>query len=83
MDYSQAPLSIGILQARILECVAMPFSRGSSQSRDRTQVSHMAGGFYLRYCYCLCFRDEETEAQGLSNLTRLSWEFELVCHDLT
>ena len=30
----QAPLSIGILQARILEWVAMPSSRGSSQSRD-------------------------------------------------
>ena len=35
----------GILQARILECVAFPVSRGSSQSRDRTQVSHIAGGF--------------------------------------
>ena len=30
----------GILQARILEWVAMPFSRGSSQTRDRTWVSH-------------------------------------------
>ena len=30
----------GILQARILEWVAIPFSRGSSQQRDRTQVSH-------------------------------------------
>ena len=30
----------GILQARILEWVAMPFSRGSSQTRDRTRVSH-------------------------------------------
>ena len=30
----QAPLSMGILQARILEWVAMPSSRGSSQSRD-------------------------------------------------
>ena len=30
----------GILQARILEWVALPFSRGSSQPRDRTQVSH-------------------------------------------
>ena len=29
-----------ILQARILEWVAFPFSRGSSQARDRTQVSH-------------------------------------------
>ena len=32
----------GILQARILEWVAFPFSRGSSQPRDRTQVSHIA-----------------------------------------
>ena len=29
----------GILQARILECIAIPFSRGSSQPRDRTHVS--------------------------------------------
>ena len=32
----------GILQAWILEWVAIPFSRGSSQPRDRTRVSHMA-----------------------------------------
>ena len=31
---SQAPLSMGTLQARMLECTAMPFSRGSSQPRD-------------------------------------------------
>ena len=36
----------GILQARILEWVAVPFSRGSSQPRDRTQVSHVAGKFF-------------------------------------
>ena len=36
----------GILQARTLEWVAFPFSRGSSQSRDRTQVSHIAGRFF-------------------------------------
>ena len=36
----------GILQARILEWVAFPFCRGSFQARDRTQVSHMAGGFF-------------------------------------
>ena len=35
----QAPLSMGILQARILEWVAMPSSRGSSQPRDQTGVS--------------------------------------------
>ena len=36
-----------ILQARILEWVAMPSSKGSSQPRDRTQVSHIAGGLFL------------------------------------
>ena len=35
-----------ILQARILEWVAMPFSRGSSQPRDQTQVSSTAGRFF-------------------------------------
>ena len=36
----------GILQARILELVAFHFPRESSQCRDRTQVSHIAGGFF-------------------------------------
>ena len=39
----------GILQARILESVAFPFSRGSSQPRDQTQVSHIAGGFFTSW----------------------------------
>ena len=39
----------GILQARILEWVAVPFSRGSSQPRDQTQISHMAGGFFTSW----------------------------------
>ena len=38
----------GILQARILEWVAFPFSRGFSQPRDRTQVSRIAGGFFTK-----------------------------------
>ena len=42
MDYTVH----GILQARILEWVAMPFSRGSSQPRDWTQVSCIAWGFF-------------------------------------
>ena len=42
----QVPLSIGILQARILEWVAIPFSRGSSQPRDQTQVFCIAGRFF-------------------------------------
>ena len=40
-------LSMGILQARILEWVAMPSSRGSSQPRDQTHFSHIAGGFFI------------------------------------
>ena len=41
MDYTVH----GILQARILEWVAIPFSRESSQPKDRTQVSCIAGEF--------------------------------------
>ena len=36
----------GILKARLLGWVAFPFSRGSSQPKDRTQVSRIAGGFF-------------------------------------
>ena len=46
MDCSPLGSSVhGILQARILEWVGMPSFRGSSQPRDQTQVSHIAGGF--------------------------------------
>ena len=36
----------GILQARILEWIAIPFSRGSSQPKDQTQVPCIAGRFF-------------------------------------
>ena len=39
----------GILQARILEWVAIPFFRESSQPRDRTEVSCMAGRFFTSW----------------------------------
>ena len=39
----------GILQGRILEWVDFPFSRESSQPRDRTRVSHIAGGFFTSW----------------------------------
>ena len=39
----------GILQARILKWVAFPFSRGSSQPKDQTQVSHIAGRFFTNW----------------------------------
>ena len=39
----------GILQARILEWEVFRFSRGSSQPRDQTQVSRIAGGFFTSW----------------------------------
>ena len=45
MDYTVP----GILQARILQCVAFPFSRGSSQPRDQTQVSCITGWFFTSW----------------------------------
>ena len=47
MDCSPPGSSVhGILQARILECVAIPFFRGSSWPRDQTQISHISGRFF-------------------------------------
>ena len=47
MDWNPPGSSVqGILQARILEWVAIPSSRGSFQSRDRTQVSHIVGRLF-------------------------------------
>ena len=47
MNSSPSASSVhGILQVRILEWVAFPFSRGSSQSRDQTQVSRTEGRFF-------------------------------------
>ena len=45
MDYTIG----GILQARILEWVAFPFSRGSSRHRNRTGVSCIAGRFFANW----------------------------------
>ena len=56
MDYTVH----GILQAKILEWVAFPFSRESTQPRDWTQVSHIAGGFFTSWA--------TREAQGSSML---------------
>ena len=48
MDCSPPGSSVhGILQARILEWVAIPFSRGSSQPRDQIQISCIAGEFFI------------------------------------
>ena len=52
---------MGILQTRILEWVAMLSSRGSSQPRDRTQVSHNEGHSYNRLSH-------EIEGRNINNL---------------
>ena len=50
MDYNPPDSSVhGILQARLLEWVAIPFSRVSSQPRDWTQVSRFAGRFFTHW----------------------------------
>ena len=50
VDYSPPGSSVhGILQARILQQVAISFSRGSSWSRDRTWVSCIAGRFFTSW----------------------------------
>ena len=54
LDYSLPGSYVhGILQARILEWVAMPSSRGSSLPRDRTHISYVSYiARRLLYCYC-------------------------------
>ena len=61
MDYTVH----GILQARILEWVAFPFSRRSSHTRDRTQVSHIAGRFFISWA-----TREVLASTGLFNTVR-------------
>ena len=50
MDCSPTSSSVhGNSQARILEWVAIPFSRGSAWPRDQTQVSYIAGRFFTNW----------------------------------
>ena len=54
MDYSPRGSSVrGVLQARVLEWVAIPFSRGSSQLRDQTQFSCTGRQILYRVSQCL------------------------------
>ena len=59
----QSPLSMGMLQTRILEWVAMLSSRGSSQPRDWTQVSRIAGGFFTSWA----IREHPHQSVSVSN----------------
>ena len=63
MDYTVH----GILQARILEWVAFPFSRGSFQPGDLTQVSLISGGFFTSWAT----REAHSEVLGLVNKLKI------------
>ena len=70
MDYSLAGFSVhGIFQARILEWVAIPFFRGSSWPRDWTQVSWIAGRFFV----CLYSKGKTDTYDFLSLAWRIPW----------
>ena len=60
---------MGILQARILEWVAIPFPRGSSQPRDWTQVSPITGGFFTIWAS----REAQEYWSGYPFSRRSSW----------
>ena len=62
----------GILQARILELVTFPFSRGSSQARDRTQVSRIAGGFFTSWT-----TREAHWNETCLHITHIYWAFQV------
>ena len=64
MDY----IVHGTLQARILEWSAFPFSRGSSQLRDGTSVSHTTGGFFTSWA---TREAQDTRVGSLSLLQRI------------
>ena len=79
MDYSLPGSSVhGILQARILEWVAVSFSWGSSQPRDQTQVSCIAGGsFTIWPTACQC--REHTFDPWSGKIPRVMEQLSLCC----
>ena len=73
MNFSPPGSSIhGILQARILEWVAIPFSKGSSQSRERTHISCVS---------CTASRFFTTEPRGKLKVHKVLWERAEVLHN--
>ena len=62
--------SLGILQARIQEWVAVPLSWGSSQPRNETQVSRVVGGFFTSWATRKALLHHKIEANGKNSFTR-------------
>ena len=77
MDCSPPGSSIhGIFQARVLEWVAISFSRGSSRPRDRTRVSCIAGRCFYRlshqFVYTAIFKMDNQQGSATAHGTQLS-----------
>ena len=77
MDYSLPGSSIhGIFQARILEWVAMPSSRRSSQPKDQTQISYVSCiGRQVLYHYCHLGSPQSTIFQLKKKQTKTRYYF--------
>ena len=73
----------GILQARTLEWVAIPFSRGSSRRRDQIQVFRIAGRFFtIWYCRRILYhlsRQGSLEYNGSQKPKRGQFQLIVVC----
>ena len=77
MDCSPASSSVrGILQARILDWAAIPFSRGSSQPRDLTRVSCVSCIGRWVPSDCTTGKPQTADIRGIQNWTRVSVETE-------
>ena len=73
----QAPLSMGILQTRILEWVAMLSSRESSQFKDQTRVSSTAGGFFTVWA---SREAQHNNLQKVTGSSRLEWVWLIIAN---
>ena len=76
MDRSPSDYSVhGIFQARVLEWITIPFSKASSQPRDRTQVSCAAGRFFTIWA------TKETQSESVW-LEKRGWSLEVLWREI-
>ena len=77
----QAPLSMGILQARILEWVTIPFYRGSFWPRDWTCISCIACRFFTIWAYRVLRRARYKSSHVSSDECEMEWEVPTALYD--
>ena len=99
MDYSLLGSSVhGILQARILEWITIPFSKESSQTRDQTKISCIAGEFFtiwatreaqfFNICKLISVTDNSNKVKNknqdpLNRCRKCFWQSSPYIHDST